>query len=98
MIMFLNVIFFVNTGIIIEIRYTSANLGSLEEQANCIRFRHLFKNRHYSWLQSCGFLFFFKAIKEKNLKDCHPFAFFFLQPINYVSYISEVVFVLLGVC
>ncbi|KAK2537118.1 hypothetical protein Q9233_002994 [Columba guinea] len=37
MIMFLKVIFFVNAGIIIEIRYTSANLGSLEEQANCIR-------------------------------------------------------------
>lgn len=58
MIMFLDVIFLANAGVTIEIRYTSANLSLLEEQANCIRFRHLFKNHHYSWLQSCGFIFF----------------------------------------
>lgn len=39
---------------------------------------------------------FLKQLKIKPIRL--SFVFFFLQPINSVNYISEVVFVLLGVC
>lgn len=39
---------------------------------------------------------FLKQLKTKPIRL--SFVFFFLQPINSVNYISEVVFVLLGVC